>query len=118
MAWLDAELPTGCDSGPDHSVIASKMRGGIVILEAAQHRQNGNHSLNLRAICKEGGKALQISAVFVFVFVGLLEPSATLALWLGWMQCFLQDMNSGPYHSAISSKMRAGIAILEAVWHR
>ena len=52
---------------------------------------------------------------FALVFDGLLEPCTTLALWLGWTQHFLWDMNSGPDHSVIESKMRGGIAILDAV---
>ncbi len=55
---------------------------------------------------EERRQSFAISAVFVFVFVVCHEPCATLALWLGWMKRFLQDVNSGPDHSVIESKMR------------
>ncbi len=66
---------------------------------------------------EERRQSFAISAVFVFVFVGFHEPYATLAVWLGWMQCFLWDVNSDPNYLVIKSKMRGGIVILKAAPH-
>ena len=56
--------------------------------------------------------------LFVFGYVGLHEPCTTLSLWLGWMQHFLQDMNSAPDHSVIKNKARGRIAILKTASHQ
>ncbi len=40
------------------------------------------------------------------------DHCTTLAWWLGWIQCFLRDVNSDSDHSVIESKMRWGIVIL------
>ncbi len=66
---------------------------------------------------EERMQSFAINAVFVFVFVGFHELCTTLALWLGWMQRFLWDVNSGPDHSVIESKSRGGIVILNAAPH-
>ena len=66
---------------------------------------------------EERRKSFAISAVFVFVFVVCHEPCTTMALWLGRMQHFLWDVNSGPDHSVIERKMRGGIVIHKAAPH-
>ena len=65
---------------------------------------------------EERRHSFAIFAEFVFVFVGFHEPCTTLDLWLGWMQHFLWEVNSGP-DSVIKSKTRRRIVILKAAPH-
>ena len=40
VAWLDAALPRYVNSGPDHSVIDSKTKGGNVFLRAVPSQRD------------------------------------------------------------------------------
>ena len=79
--------------------------GFVAWLDAGLHQEVHHTSktariykiLELFVMGEEWRQSFAISGVFVFVFVGLHEPCTTLALWLGWMHCFL-DVNSGPDH--------------------
>ncbi len=72
-----------------------------------------NKLLELFVKKEERRQSFAISAVFVFAFMGFHDPCTTLALWLGWMHCFLQDVSSGPDHSVIESKTTGGVVILK-----
>jgi hypothetical protein len=71
------------NSHPDHSVINSKMYRGIAFLKAPPHQHDGQH------FCERVWERLWLSSMQCGVSsVGLREPHATLALWLGWLQCY------------------------------
>jgi hypothetical protein len=85
-------------------------RKGGVFLKAAPIQWDGDNTHD-RA---RGGHNCHQCSIGVS-FVGLPEPHATLALWLGWITALLRDMNSDLDHSDIKSKMHNGDSLLEAV---
>ncbi len=72
LGWMQ-RFQQYMNSGPDHSVIESTTRRGIVILKAMPHQQE----IEEQKLCCQWSIGVS--------FVGLLEPCTTLALWLGWM---------------------------------
>ena len=72
LGWMQSFL-----SGPDHSVIKSKTRVWIAILEAAQHWQDGNQTTE--KIAREEGKLCKLVQCLCLSLWDYLNP---VLLWL------------------------------------
>ena len=77
MVWFDATLFWYVISGPDHSVIDCNEKGGNVFLRAVTMKLRNERAQDFYNIGGVGHCSVGVS------FVGLREPRATLALWLG-----------------------------------